>query len=107
MLMVKIGIQHGLPVRQSHSSAHRRSDAVRQRGGEDNLLLRLFFLARNLCICLFSTYLLRGVIELTLSRQSSARASLIFRQEVTASLRVGRCRRNSGSTGPRRFLLPP
>ena len=61
--MIKIGIQHGIPVRQSHSSAHRRSDTVRQCSDEDNLLLGLFLLARNLCIRLFSTYLLGGGVS--------------------------------------------
>jgi hypothetical protein len=60
ILITKIGIQYGLPVRQSHSSAHRRSDTVRQCGSEGDLLLRLCFLARNLHISLSSTNLSTG-----------------------------------------------
>ena len=52
MLMIKIGIQHGLPVRQPDPSPHRGSNPVRQYGDENDLVLRLPFLAWDLRICL-------------------------------------------------------
>jgi len=65
---VTVSILHGLPVQQSHSSVHQRSDTIRQCGDEDNLFVSLSVFARNLRICESSTTLFRRVIKLTLRR---------------------------------------